>query len=89
MNDFDEFAVKHRLEWSTAKCKVMKIVKHNGEPGQWKLESKMTEETTQYKYLVFRLKQVQKITFKSKSRAGQGNHWPFDIFRQPIFPRLY
>ena len=51
MNDIDDFAIKHKLEWSIAKCKVMRVGTHKDEPTKWKLGNKEIEETEQYKYL--------------------------------------
>ena len=51
LNDIDDFAVRHKLEWSEAKCKVMRVGKHNDEPSEWKLGNKYIQETTQYRYL--------------------------------------
>ena len=51
MNDIDDFATKHKLEWSTAKCKVMRVGGHHGNRTQWQLGDHQIEETKQYKYL--------------------------------------
>ena len=51
LKDIDNFAVKHKLEWSTAKCKVMRVGKHMDEQTEWRLGDKMIQETTQYRYL--------------------------------------
>ena len=51
LNRLDEFAVKHRLEWSASKCRVMRIGKRNTPTVQWKLGNLIIQETNQYKYL--------------------------------------
>ena len=51
LNDIDDFAVRHKLEWSGAKCKVMRVGRHKDEPSEWKLGNIYIQETTQYQYL--------------------------------------
>ena len=51
LNDIDDFAVRHKLEWSGAKCKVMRVGRHKDEPSEWKLGNNYIQETTQYRYL--------------------------------------
>ena len=51
IEDIDEFAVRHKLEWGAAKCKVMKIGKHGNSSTEWKLGQMTLHEATQYKYL--------------------------------------
>ena len=51
MDEVDEFGVKHKLEWGAAKCKVMRVGKHEASPKEWKLGQMSLSETTQYRYL--------------------------------------
>ena len=51
LNIVDDFAVRHKLEWSTAKCKVMCVGTHKNETNEWNLGTKQIEETKQYRYL--------------------------------------
>ena len=48
LGDIDNLSVKHKLEWGTHECKVMRVGKHNEEPTEWKLENMYIEEATQY-----------------------------------------
>ena len=51
LNKLNEFSVKHKLKWGQAKCKVMKVGKHEGNTEDWKLGEMTIEETDKYKYL--------------------------------------
>ena len=48
----DEFAIKHKLQWGHAKCKVMRVGVHKkSNKRTWNLGTMQVEETTTYKYL--------------------------------------
>ena len=47
----DEFATKHKLQWSKEKCNIMRVGKHKKETVDWKLGGDSLKETTKYKYL--------------------------------------
>ena len=51
LEEIDEFAVKHKLEWGAHKCKVMRVGKHHERATKWNLGNLHIEETTQYRYL--------------------------------------
>ena len=51
LNKVNEFAIKHKLKWGQAKCKVMKVGKHNKKAEEWTLGDMKIEETDKYKYL--------------------------------------
>ena len=46
-----EFAVKHKLEWSATKCRVMRVGRHKDAQSQWQLGKLTIQETNQYRYL--------------------------------------
>merc|ERR1712074_495379 len=45
LNKVNEFAIKHKLKWGQAKCKVMKVGKHNKKAEEWTLGDMKIEET--------------------------------------------
>ena len=47
----DNFALKHKLEWSAPKCEVMEIGSHKEEKTNWKLGNKTINKCKSYKYL--------------------------------------
>ena len=52
LNDVAEFAVKHRLQWGAAKCKVMRVGHHGKyKEKTWSLGAKTITETKSYRYL--------------------------------------
>ena len=51
LEEIDEFAVKHKLEWGAHKCKVMRVGRHQEKATKWNLGKLHIEETTQYRYL--------------------------------------
>ena len=69
LNDVDDFAVRHKLEWSTAKCKIMRTGKHTSESSDWKLGDNFIQETTQYRYLGDEITSNGKNTENIKSRG--------------------
>ena len=46
-----EFAVKHKLQWSANKCKVMRVGRHKEKPKEWQLGHLTIQEASSYKYL--------------------------------------
>ena len=46
-----DFATRHKLTWGTAKCKVMRVGRHQKEEKEWTLGDKNIEETSTYRYL--------------------------------------
>ena len=51
LNNVNEFAAKHKIEWGTPKCKTMEIGNHKEERSVWKLGEKEIEKCSEYKYL--------------------------------------
>ena len=47
----NNFAIKHKIQWGQAKCKVMRIGKHKENNQQWRAGDMVIEETDRYKYL--------------------------------------
>ena len=47
----NEFAVKHKLQWGSEKCQVMKVGKHPDETDEWTLGNMTIHKTDAYKYL--------------------------------------
>ena len=68
MKDIDDFAVKHKLEWSDSKCKVMRVGTHKDQPTIWKLGEKHIEEAVKYKYLGDEITNNGKNTENIKAR---------------------
>ena len=69
MKDIDDFAIKHKLEWSAPKCKVMRIGVHKDKPTIWKLGNNQIQETTQYRYLGDEITSNGKNTENIKARG--------------------
>ena len=51
LNQVDEFAKKHCMEWGADKCAVMEIGKHSNVYQSWSLGGEQINHVNQYKYL--------------------------------------
>ena len=51
LDKLNDFATKHKLKWGQAKCKIMKVGKHDKTTDEWKLGEMKIEETDKYRYL--------------------------------------
>ena len=51
LDSVSEFAVKHKLEWGSGKCKTMEIGGHTEERNTWELGNKTISKCENYKYL--------------------------------------
>ena len=52
LNQVDEFAIKHKLQWGQSKCNVMRVGSHKKHAdNKWNLGSMEIEEETSYRYL--------------------------------------
>lgn len=94
MNDINEFAIKHKLEWSTAKCKVMRVGVHHGNRTQWQLGDHQIEETKQYKYLGDEItnngRNAENIkTRRQKSTGNNIHHKYYSVKRSCQQSRIY
>ena len=47
----NEFAVKHKIKWGEAKCRVMRVGKHKDKDQVWQVGDIIIQETDKYKYL--------------------------------------
>ena len=47
----DDFAIRHKLKWGAAKCRVMRIGKHKEEEKDWNLGDVTIKEADTYRYL--------------------------------------
>ena len=51
LQKFDEFAIKHKLEWGQQKCKTMEVGTHKEKRKEWSLGDKKIERCDVYQYL--------------------------------------
>ena len=52
LNKIDDFAVRHKLQWGTHKCNVMRVGYHNNQTQkEWMLGQMPIQEATTYRYL--------------------------------------
>ena len=51
LKKIDEFATRHKIKWGQAKCKVMRVGRHEQKDIEWKLGDLTIDECTSYKYL--------------------------------------
>ena len=49
LEEIEDFAVKHKLEWGAHTYKVMRVGKHQERATKWNLGNLHIEETTQYR----------------------------------------
>ena len=51
LQQVNEFAIKHKMEWGADKCKVLEIGRHKNPKKQWSLGEKTIDGAKEYKYL--------------------------------------
>merc|ERR1711990_821714 len=51
LQQVNEFAIKHKMEWGADKCKVLEIGRHKNPKKQWSLGEKTIDGEKEYKYL--------------------------------------
>ena len=71
LENINEFAMKHKLEWGPEKCKTMEIGNHREKKSSWDLGGKTIDKCENYKYLGEIINRNGKNDENIKERTGK------------------